>query len=142
MSASANPASCTQGYVKFYDSRNSSFVGAIDVYVLYCSMKPSTVVETAYNWFTEVVSRSRRESAVSHVSRWRVLRDPRYLRFAVPGMILWGVSAAYWGQGNWPRIASFVGIGLIILPLPRKPKDRTKTPGPEPSKWSKWTGVR
>jgi len=79
---------------------------------------------------------------VSHVSRWRVLRDPRYLRFAVPGMILWGVSAAYWGQGNWPRMASFVGIGLIIVPLPRKPKDRTKTPGPGPSKWSKWTGVR
>ena len=103
-------------------------------------MKPSTVVQTAYNWFTEVVSRSRREPAVSHVSRWRVLRDPRYLRFAVPGTILMGVSLAYWGQGNWPRIASWVGIGLIILALQiSKPKDRTKKPTPGPSNW---TGVR
>jgi hypothetical protein len=102
-------------------------------------MKPSTVVQTVYNWFTEVVGRPRKESAGSYVSRWRMLRDPRYLRFAVPGMILWGVSAAYWGQGNWPRIASWVGIGLIILPLPRKPKDRTKKPGLGPSNW---TGVR
>lgn len=89
--------------------------------------------------FTEVVGRSRRESAVSHVSRWRVLRDPRYLRFAVPGMILWGVAAAYWGQGNWPPIALWVGTGLIILPLPRRPKVRTKKPGPGPSNG---TGVR
>jgi len=97
--------------------------------MLYSTMKPSTVVQTAYNWFTEVVSRSRRR-----------LRDPRYLRFAVPGTILWGVSAAYWGQGNWPRIASFVGIGLIIMPLQlSNPKDRTKKPGPGPSNW---TGVR
>ena len=103
-------------------------------------MKPYTVVQTAYNWFSEVVSRSRRESAVSHCSRWRVLRDPRYLRFALPGMIMWGVSAAYWGQGYWPRIASWVGIGLIILPLQlSKPKDRTKKPGPGPSNG---TGVR
>jgi hypothetical protein len=52
-------------------------------------MKPSAVVQTAYNWFTEVVSRSRRR-----------LRDPRYLLFAVPGAILWGLSLAYWGQGR------------------------------------------
>ena len=51
---------------------------------------------------------------MTHVSRWRVLRDPRYLRFAVLGMILWGVAAAYWGQGNWPQIALWVGIGLIL----------------------------
>ena len=103
-------------------------------------MKPSTVVETAHNWFTEVVSRSRRESAVSHVSRWRLLRDPRYLRFAVPGTILWGVALAYWGQGSWPQIALWVGLGLIIVPLPTsKPKDRTKKPGTGPSNWA---GVR
>ena len=104
-----------------------------------------------YELFTEVVSRSRREPTVSHVSRWRVLRDryrrvlrdPRYLWFAVPGTILLAVSAAYWGQGNWPRIASWVGIGLIVLPLPRsKPKDLKKPypdPGPGPGNR---TGVR
>jgi len=36
--------SCIQGYAKFYDSRNSSFLGATDVYLLYWNMKPSTVV--------------------------------------------------------------------------------------------------
>jgi hypothetical protein len=140
MSASANPANCTQGYVKwFYDSRNSSSLGRhrrLYALLQYEALHGGT---NGPHWFTEAVGRSRRESAVSHISRWRVLRDPRYLRFAVPGMILWGVSAAYWGQGNWPRIASFVGIALIILSLPRKPKDRTKQPGPGPSKW---TGVR
>lgn len=71
---------------------------------------------------------------MSHFSRWRVLRHPRYLRFAVPGIILLGVSASYWGQGNWPRIASWVGIALIILPLQiSKPKARTNKPGPGPS---------
>ena len=49
VSASANPANCsTQGYVRFYDSRNSSFLVAIDVYVLYCNMKPSMVVQTSH----------------------------------------------------------------------------------------------
>jgi hypothetical protein len=111
--------------------------------VLYCGKKPFTVVQTGHTWFTEAVGRSRRESTVSRVSRWRVLRDPRYLGFAVPGMILWGVSAAYWGQGNWPRIASLVGIALIVVPLPRKPKDRNKKSGPGPGQGpSKWTGVR
>jgi hypothetical protein len=48
MAASANPANCTQGYVKFYDSRNSSTLGAIDVYMLYCNMKPSTVAQKTH----------------------------------------------------------------------------------------------
>ena len=52
MNASANPASCTQGYVKYYDSRNSSFLGAIDVYSMYWKLAPSTAVTTAYNWCT------------------------------------------------------------------------------------------
>jgi hypothetical protein len=96
--------------------------------------------QTAYNWFTGVVSRSGREPAVSNASRWRVLREPRYLRFAVPGMILWGLSLPYRGQGTWPLLAAWVGIALIVLPLPTsKPKDRTKTPGQGSSKW---TGIR
>ena len=52
MSASDNPASCTQGYVKFYDSRNSSYLGAIDVYMLYWNMTRSTALSTAYGWCT------------------------------------------------------------------------------------------
>jgi hypothetical protein len=52
MSVGANPATCTQGYVKYYDSRNSSYLGAVDIYRLYWNMSPSTALVTAYNWCT------------------------------------------------------------------------------------------
>lgn len=52
MSSSANPASCTQGYVKFYDSRNSDFLGAMDIYGFYWHMSRSTALSTAVSWCT------------------------------------------------------------------------------------------
>ena len=52
MSASDNPASCTRGYVKYYDSRNSSYLGSIDVYVLYDNLTIATGIVTAIDWCT------------------------------------------------------------------------------------------
>lgn len=69
-----------------------------------------------------------------------VLLSPRYLRFAVPGVVLVVVSALFWGQGRWPWLALFVGIGLIRLPLPSSPpKERDVRPETRPGNW---TGAR
>ncbi len=58
---------------------------------------------------------------------------------AVPGVLTVGVSAAYWGHGGWPLIAQWEGMALVVLPLPLKPKKRSKASDPGASHW---TGVR
>ena len=81
MSASDNPASCTQGYVKYYDSRNSSYLGAIDVYMLYWKMTPSTALSTAYGWCTaNVVCLALLSSLItSRISAaWTLIRSIRW----------------------------------------------------------------
>lgn len=81
MSSSDNPASCTQGYVKFYDSRNSSYLGAIDVYMLYWNMTPSTAVSTAYGWCTSnfVCSNLLGALVVSKIgAAWNLIRAIRW----------------------------------------------------------------
>lgn len=52
MSTSANLATCTQGYVKYYDSRNGDYLAFYDVYGHYWKMTRSTALTTAYNWCT------------------------------------------------------------------------------------------
>jgi hypothetical protein len=68
-----------------------------------------------------------------------VVRSPSYLRFAIPGLVLVVLSGIFWGQGWWPQLASFVGVGLVVLPFPTTPRNqevRTEPPPPE------WTGAR
>ena len=50
MSTSANLGSCTQGYVKYYDSRNGDYLAFYDVYMHYWKMTRSTALSTAYGW--------------------------------------------------------------------------------------------
>jgi hypothetical protein len=49
------------------------------------------------------------------------------------------LSGVFWGQGWWPWLALFVGIGLIVLPFPTTPKDRDVRADPPPGNW---TGAR
>ncbi|HEX5969053.1 MAG TPA: hypothetical protein VFY88_11290 [Intrasporangium sp.] len=58
--------------------------------------------------------------------RWEVVRSPSYLRFALPGLVLVVLSGVFWGPGWWPHLALFVGVGLVVLPLPTTPKDRVR----------------
>lgn len=52
LSSTANPANCTQGYVKFYDSRNSQYLGAMDIYGYHWNMTRSTTLTKAVSWCT------------------------------------------------------------------------------------------
>lgn len=52
LAADSNPYYCTQGYVKYYDSRNNSYMGAVDVYMVYWNITRSTALVTAWNWCT------------------------------------------------------------------------------------------
>lgn len=62
---------------------------------------------------------------VDRARRSPVVRSPRYLRLAIPGLVLVLLSGVFWGQGWWPWLALFVGIGLIVLPS--RPLRRTGT---------------
>lgn len=50
MPTSANIAQCTQGYVKYYDSRTGDYIAFYDVYMQYWRMTRSTALSTAYSW--------------------------------------------------------------------------------------------
>jgi hypothetical protein len=76
---------------------------------------------------------------VDRARRSPVVRSPRYLRLAIPGLVLVLLSGVFWGQGWWPWLALFVGIGLIVLPFPTTPKDRDVRADPPPGNW---TGAR
>lgn len=54
------------------------------------------------------------------------LRDGRYLRFAIPGLVLVLLSIALWGDGWWDNGLLFVGLALIVVPYPRKPEGLTR----------------
>lgn len=60
----------------------------------------------------------------SATARWQNLRNPQYLRFAVPGVLLIVMSFVFWGDGWWARVLLFVGLALVTLPYPRLPADR------------------
>lgn len=49
MAVGENPANCTQGYVKFYSTRDSSYAGAMDVYRIYWHMDPRFTLQHAWN---------------------------------------------------------------------------------------------
>ena len=68
-----------------------------------------------------------------------VLRSPKYLRLAIPGLALVLLSGAFWRQDWWAYVALFVGLGLIIVPLPTTPRDRDVGPEEPPGNW---TGAR
>ncbi|HKX67729.1 MAG TPA: hypothetical protein VJN29_10935 [Intrasporangium sp.] len=79
---------------------------------------------------------------VDRARRWHVTRSPRYLRLAIPGLVLVLLSGDFWGQGWWPYLALLLGLALIRLPLPTTPKKRdipTEPPQPPPGNW---TGTR
>ena len=71
--------------------------------------------------------------------RWDVLGSPKYLRLAIPGLLLVLLSGLFWGQGWWPYLALFLGLALITLPLPTTPKKRDIPAEPPPGNW---TGAR
>ena len=73
------------------------------------------------------------------VRRWGVVRSPGYLRFAIPGLALVLISGVFWGQGWWPLVLQWVGVGLIVLPFPSTPKDRDVRAETRPGTW---TGAR
>ncbi len=75
----------------------------------------------------------------ARVRPWDVVRSPRYLRLAIPGLVLVLLSGVFWGQGWWPWLALFVGIGLIRLPFPTTPKPPHMQAEPPPGNW---TGAR
>lgn len=50
MSTSANLGTCTQGYVKYYDSRTGDYLAFYDVYMHYWKMTRSTALSTALSW--------------------------------------------------------------------------------------------
>jgi hypothetical protein len=50
LSPSENPANCTLGYVKAYDSRTSQYVGAMDIYGLYARLCATCTLQQAYDW--------------------------------------------------------------------------------------------
>jgi len=79
---------------------------------------------------------------VDRAPPWHVMRSPRYLRLAIPGLVLVLLSGVFWGQGWWPYLALLLGLALIRLPLPTTPKKRdipAETPQPPPRNW---TGAR
>ncbi|WP_150132576.1 hypothetical protein [Intrasporangium calvum] len=81
MSTSANVPSCTQGYVKYYDSRNGDYLAFYDVYRQYWNMTRSTALTTAYNWCTSnfICSIALEAFLVSKVKpAWQLIRAVRW----------------------------------------------------------------